>query len=92
MNYSHTDRDGVVETFVDNHDGTATRRRVDATGVELSVETVQVPVTPLFPSLDAVGALATLLVVEGQLPLTDAANAIGEEPEHLTHEAQAWAL
>jgi hypothetical protein len=47
---------------------------------------------PPFPSLDPVGALATLLVVEGVLPLADAANAIHEEPAHLEHEAQAWAL
>ncbi len=49
-------------------------------------------VQPPFPPLDATGALATLLVVEGVLPLQDAANAIHEEPEHLEHEAQAWAL
>jgi hypothetical protein len=92
VNRSFTDEDGVVETCIDNHDGTATVRRVDAQGVELSVETLQVPVTPPYPSLDPVGALATLLVVEGQLPLIDAANAIHEEPAHLEHEAQAWSI
>lgn len=49
-------------------------------------------VQPPYEPLDATGALATLLVVEGVLPLQDAANAIHEEPEHLEHEAQAWAL
>jgi len=50
------------------------------------------PDPPPFPPLDATGALATLLVVEGVLPINDAANAIHEEPAHLEHEAQAWAL
>lgn len=45
-----------------------------------------------FPPLDPTGALATLLVVEGVLPLGDAANAIHEEPAHLIAEAQAWSL
>ena len=49
-------------------------------------------VQPPYEPLDATGALATLLVVEGVLPLQDAANAIHEEPAHLEHEAQAWAL
>lgn len=42
--------------------------------------------------LDATGALATLLVVEGVLPLQDAANAVAEEPAHLVAEAEAWGL
>lgn len=45
-----------------------------------------------FPPLDPTGALATLLVVEGVLPLSDAANAIHEEPAHLEHEALAWSV
>lgn len=45
-----------------------------------------------FPPLDAAGALATLLVVEGVLPLSDAANAIKESPAHLQAEAEAWLL
>lgn len=45
---------------------------------------------PLFPPLDATGALATLLVVQGVLPLVDASAAVGEEPAHLVHEAEAW--
>ena len=47
---------------------------------------------PPFPPLDPTGALATLLVVEGVLPLSDAANAIHEEPAHLEHEALAWSV
>jgi hypothetical protein len=50
------------------------------------------PVVPLYPPLDATGALATLLVVDGVLPLTDAANAIHEEEAHLVHEAEAWSV
>jgi hypothetical protein len=49
-------------------------------------------VQPPYEPLDATGALATLLVVEGVLSLQDAANALHEEPAHLEHEAQAWAL
>lgn len=45
-----------------------------------------------YPPLDTAGALATLLVVEGVLLLVDAANAIGEEPAHLEHEATAWSV
>ena len=45
-----------------------------------------------YPPLDAAGALATLLVVEGVLPLADAANAVNEEPDHLIAEAEAWSL
>jgi hypothetical protein len=42
--------------------------------------------------LDAVGVLATLLVVEGVLPITDAANAVHLTPQDLINEAHAWAV
>lgn len=46
-----------------------------------------------FPPLDAAGALATLLVVHGVLPLQDAANAVAEgDAAHLIAEAEAWAV
>lgn len=45
-----------------------------------------------YPPLDHTGALATLLVVLELVPLADASNAIGEEPEHLIAEATAWSL
>lgn len=41
--------------------------------------------------LDPLGALATLLVVEGILPITDAANAAGVTPQQLIDEAEGWA-
>lgn len=41
--------------------------------------------------LDPLGALATLLVVEGVLPITDAANAVGATPQQLIDEAEGWA-
>ena len=41
--------------------------------------------------LDSLGALATLLVVEGVLPITDAANAAGVTPQQLIDEAEGWA-
>lgn len=40
--------------------------------------------------LDSLGSLTTLLVVEGVLPIVDAANAVGLTPEQLTTEAEAW--
>lgn len=49
-----------------------------------------VDVTP--PSLNELGAVVTLLVVVGVLSLADGANAAGVKPEHLIHEAQAWAV
>lgn len=42
-------------------------------------------------SLDAVGALATLLAVESVLSVDDAANAVGLTPQDLVNEAQGWA-
>jgi hypothetical protein len=42
--------------------------------------------------LDASGALATLLVVEGVLLIDDAANAVGVASQDLINEAQAWAV
>lgn len=54
------------------------------------VEELDVPVSPT--SLDAAGALATLLVVQGVVDINDAANAVGLVPEELIHEAQAWAV
>lgn len=45
-----------------------------------------------FPPLDATGALATLLVVEGVLPIDDAAHSVGTVAEHLVHEAQSWSV
>lgn len=44
------------------------------------------------PALDPVGALATLLAVNGVLLVEDAANAVGLPPDRLVSEAQAWAV
>ena len=49
-----------------------------------------VEVTP--NALDELGAVVTLLVVVGALTLSDGANAAGVNPEHLIHEAEAWAV
>lgn len=88
------DSDGLlVEAFTDNGDGTGTRTTYNADGTVEAIETVSgLPVIPPFPPLDATGALATLLVVEGVVGLQDAANALHEEPAHLIHEAESWAL
>lgn len=40
--------------------------------------------------LDAAGVAATLNVVLGVWPLTDAANAVGLTPDDLVAEAEAW--
>jgi hypothetical protein len=84
----------VVDELVDHGDGTGTRTFYAADGSVASTETVSglPPAGPPYPPLDATGALATLLVVEGVIGLQDAANALHEEPAHLEHEAQAWAL
>lgn len=92
LNYSHTREDLTRETGVNNGDGTFTVTRYASDGTITSTETLTVPVEPAFPPLDPTGALATLLVVEGVLPLGDAANAIREEPAHLEHEALAWSV
>ena len=92
LNYSHTREDLKRETGVNNGDGTFTVTLYAADGTVLRIETLTVPVEPEFPPLDPTGALATLLVVEGVLPLSDAANAIHEEPAHLEHEALAWSV
>lgn len=93
INYSHTQADGSRQTGVNNGDGTFTVTSYAADGTVLSTETLTgLPIEPLYPPLDATGALATLLVVEGVLPLADAANAIHEEEAHLVHEAEAWSV
>jgi hypothetical protein len=92
LNYSHTRADLTRETGVNNGDGTFTVTRYAADGTVTSTDTLTVPVEPAFPPLDPTGALATLLVVEGVLPLQDAANVIHEEPAHLEHEALAWSV
>lgn len=54
------------------------------------VEEYEVPDPPQQP-LPPAAALATLLAVTGVLTVTDAANGVGETPQALTLEAQAWA-
>lgn len=56
----------------------------------INVTEVEVP-DPVQQPLDPWGTLATLLVVEGVLPLQDAANAVYQTPEALILEAEAWA-
>jgi hypothetical protein len=83
----------LIERTVNNNDGTGTHTTFDADGnVTSETALTGLPIIPPFDPLDATGALATLLVVEGVLDIDDAANAIHEEPAHLEHEAQAWAL
>lgn len=77
-----------------NNDGTTTVQNLDKApiGTELWSDKDRewvAATTP--PSLDSVGALATLLAVVGSLTVEDAANAVGLTPADLVAEAQAWA-
>jgi hypothetical protein len=72
--------DGVAWRLVEPSEAFL-QRRADAEAAE-----------PPFPPLDATGALATLLVVEGVLDIDDAAHSVGTTGEHLVHEATAWGV
>lgn len=60
-------------------------------GVSLPVGPPDALIIQGYPALDQVGALATLLVVEGAVSLADAANIAKKDPDHLVAEAEAWA-
>jgi len=87
------DADGnLLDRVTDNGDGTGTHYVYDANGsVVLTEELTGLPVFT-YPSLDNSGALAALLVVEGVLPIEDAANSQHTTTEHLIAEAEAWSL
>jgi hypothetical protein len=91
-NYSRSFLDGTRETFVDHNDGTGTVERFNANGDLIQSETVTGLTIQLPQPLDATGALATLLVVDGVLSLGDAALAIHQPEQALTDEALAWGL
>ena len=80
----------VVARIVDNGDGTGVRYDYAADGSVTGTQALTDLPVFTWTALDATGALATLLVVQGVLPLQDAANAVHEEPEHLQAEALAW--
>lgn len=88
----HYDHGVLVESIVDNGDGTGTRTTYNADGTVEATETVSgLPVTPPFPPLDAVGRMATLsAILHGDVD--DWANASGYPADHLIHEALAWGL
>lgn len=46
---------------------------------------------PPFQGLDRTGALAALLAATSVLTVTDAANAVGQTPDALIAEVEAWA-
>lgn len=52
------------------------------------VEVEEAPDRPLF----GVEVLATLLAVTGALTVEDAANAVGQTPDALIAEAEAWGI
>lgn len=83
----------LIERIIDNGDGTGHHYKYDNDGNEIYSQAISgLEVRPEYPPLDSIGALATLLVVEGVLNISDAANALHEEPAHLEHEAIAWSL
>lgn len=90
--YSKTNADLTREELVDNGDGTGTLTLYAADGTVTSTQALTDLSPKVYGSLDTTGALATLLVVEGVLPLSDASLAVGEEEAHLVHEAEAWGL
>jgi hypothetical protein len=92
VNYSHTAADGTRETFTDNQDGTGLLERFNAAGETVQSETITGLPVPVPQPLDTTGALATLLVVEGVLTLTDAALAVQQPEQALIDEAEAWSI
>jgi len=90
--YSITRADLSREVLVDHGDGTGTLAYYAPDGTVTSAETVTGLEVFAYGPLDAAGALATLLVVLDLVPISDAANAIHEEPAHLVAEAEAWSL
>jgi hypothetical protein len=77
----------------DNGDGTGQVLHFDDDGTLVRTDAlVGLPIVPPFPPLDATGALATLLVVEGVLDIDDAAHSVGTTGEHLIHEAESWSV
>lgn len=91
--YSITRADMTREVLDDHGDGTATRTEYASDGTVTATETITGLAVFVYPPLLAAGVLATLLVVEGVLPLTDAANAVADgDTAHLIAEAEAWSL
>lgn len=80
----------LTHVVIDYGDGTGEQTNYNPDGTISSVVALTGLEVFVYPPLDATGALATLLVVTGQLKLEDAANAVREEPEHLVSEALAW--
>ena len=91
-NYSITHSDMSREVFVNNGDGTGIKTIFNPDGTTASEENITGLSVFSYPPLDSAGALATLLVVLELVPLADASNAIGEEPDHLIAEAEAWSV
>jgi hypothetical protein len=82
----------LISTVVDHGDGTGTLTLFNLDGSVLSTETVNnLPVRIGVP-LDQVGALATLLVVEGVTDLASAAAVVRLPEQALIDEALAWSL
>jgi hypothetical protein len=92
INYSWLREDYSREVGINNNDGTFTVTTYAPDGTVTTVETLTGIPIELPQPLDATGALATLLVVDGVLALADAALAIHQPEQALTDEALAWSL
>jgi hypothetical protein len=95
MNRQTFDSNGrLVEVYTNNGDGTVTVAMYDPdTGDVIGVTGYAgQEVVPVYPPLDTTGVVVTLLVVEGVITLVAGAAALHVDPEHLEHEAIAWAV
>jgi hypothetical protein len=87
-----SDGSTLKSVLEDNGDGTGTFVVYNEQGEQIGSQNMVNLPPVVYAPLDAAGALATLLVVEGLVSITDAANAIRTEEVHLEHEALAWGL
>jgi hypothetical protein len=88
---NQTFRDGIcIRCETIDYDGDSFTLEVDGVIVESRALTPEERQIYGPQPLDEMGALATLLAVTGTLTETDAANAVGLQPEDLVVEALAW--
>lgn len=93
INQHYVDENGVlISTVVDNGDGTGTVTFFRPDGTVLSSEDLFDLTPTIGVPLDPVSALATLLVVEGVVDLTSAADVVRLPEQALIDEAVAWSL
>ena len=88
---NQTFRDGIcIQCETIDYDGDLFTLEVNGVVVETRALTPEERQRYGPQPLDKMGALATLLAVTGTLTETDAANAVGLQPEDLVVEALGW--